>query len=464
MKYLIEIIDEINFEDKEYEFKIKLDSEVDKIEKWAKTIVAFANTIGGTIFVGVNDEGIAVGLSKTDIDDTKRLVLKSIDRYIFPHIDIDFEIYETCETKYILVIRVEYINELIIFRSGDYNEKVYIRENGSTVVATVAKILRIGKRKLGIDDQIINEQYSRNRYKIFNLLATKYRLDNKEPSFENLISEEIINKDGRIKQGLKMFADDYNSDDTLLVLRLWNGYDKGIDEVLDKKELKGSIAIIFEESLKFILRNSRSGFIKASNGARLDTLSYPLIALREALVNALAHRDYSIDGTQIDIDIYKDRLEITSPGSWLLDKRASNYDLEHIPSVRRNKILCNCFEMIGLMEKSGSGFKKILRSYEQFKKPLIDENEDYFVITLFDILADQREVNNRTSKYDTEILNFCDGIARSREEIQLYIGYSSRRHFMNNILKPLLDKGLIMQTAPSKSKNQKYIKIKNISL
>ena len=64
MKYLIEIIDEINFEDKEYEFKIKLDSEVDKIEKWAKTIVAFANTIGGTIFVGVNDEGIAVGLSK----------------------------------------------------------------------------------------------------------------------------------------------------------------------------------------------------------------------------------------------------------------------------------------------------------------------------------------------------------------------------------------------------------------
>ena len=94
----------------------------------------------------------------------------------------------------------------------------------------------------------------------------------------------------------------------------------------------------------------------------------------------------------------------------------------------------------------------------------IDENEDYFVITLFDILADQREVNNRTSKYDTEILNFCDGIARSREEIQLYIGYSSRRHFMNNILKPLLDKGLIMQTAPSKSKNQKYIKIKNISL
>ncbi len=457
MKYLVEILDKLEFENNECEYKLKLETDIDKIEKWAKTIVAFSNCIGGIIFVGVNNDGVAIGLNKKEIDNTKILVLRTIDRYIYPHVDVEFEIFEIDKSLFVLGIKVEYINEIVIFKIGDYNEKVYIRENGSSVPASISKILKMGKRKLGVDNQILNEQYQKNRFIKFNSLAKKYRLDEKEPTIELLMSNEVVYKDGRITQGLNMFSDDYNNDDTLLVCRLWNGYDKGVNESLDIKEFKGSLSYIFDETIKFISRNSRSGFVKMNNGSRLDTLSYPEIAIREAVVNAIAHRDYSIEGTQIDVDIYKDRLEITSPGSWLLDKKASEYDLKHIPSIRRNKIICNCFQSIGLMEKSGSGIKKIVESYENFKEPKIETNDDFFVITLYDILADKIDVEKPGSKYDNLILEYCTDVARSREEIQQYIGYSSRGHFMSEIMKPLLKKGLIIQTAPSKSRNQKYL-------
>lgn len=79
------------------------------------------------------------------------------------------------------------------------------------------------------------------------------------------------------------------------------------------------------------------------------------------------------------------------------------------------------------------------------------------MITLFDILADKKDVDYSGSKYEDLILDFCNDIARSREEIQEFLGYSSRSHFMSDVMKPLIEKGLIVQTAPSKSRNQKYL-------
>lgn len=190
--------------------------------------------------------------------------------------------------------------------------------------------------------------------------------------------------DGRITEGLKMFSVSFDSDETLAVCRLWNGFDKGSNEVIDKKEFKGCLCDVFINIMDFISRNSRSGFVKNDDGSRLDTFSYPEIVLREAVVNALAHRDYSIDGTQVDVDIFKDRLVITSPGGWLLPKKPDEYSLDSIPSVRRNKTICRCFEMAGLMERSGSGLRKIYNVYKKlkFKEPDLNDQHDFFLITL----------------------------------------------------------------------------------
>lgn len=459
MRYLAEIIDSSFFENEECEFKLKLDSDLSKVEKWAKTIVGFSNANGGQLFVGVNDDGLAIGLSKEDIDITKNLVLKVINRYVFPHVDVEFHSIKCCKDKFVLSIVVPASSEMIIYKSGDFNEKVYIREDGATIPASINQILKIGKRKKELDATLLNKQYEKNAFRTYNKLATIYREDKKAPTEEILISKEVLGKDGRITQGLEMFSDDYNSDYTLVSCRLWNGYDKGIDEVIDKKEFSGSLSKTFINVLDFVRRNTRSGFIKRKDGSRLDTQSYPEQSLREAVVNAFAHRDYSISGTQIDLDIYKDRMEITSPGGWLLSKKPSEYPLDRIPSIRRNKTICNCFEAIGLMEKIGSGLRKIYNEYKWIdgKEPSLEDEGDFFTITLYDLLADGMLPFIEIGKYDKEILDFCDGTARSRDEIQKHIGYASRSHFTTEILNPLIKKGCLLMTAPAKSKNVKYI-------
>ena len=459
MKYLVEIIDKLKFEDTELEYKLKLESSQERTEKWLKTLAAYSNSDGGVVYVGVNNDGLAIGISKNEVDEYKNLIYTAINRYLFPHINPFFEIYECGNDKYVLEIKIKPSKELIIYKFGDFNEKVYIRYNGASLPASVKQIIQLGKRKFGIDRAVLDKIYQKTDFTMYNNLGRKYRKDNQEPTLDILISKEVIKEDGRITEGLMMFSDKYNSDETLLSCRIWNGNNKGINETLDKKEFKGSICYTFTEAMNFIRRNSRSGFIKMKDGSRLDTLSYPEQSLREALVNAIAHRDYSIEGTQIDIDIFKDRIEITSPGTWILSKEPNEYEMTNIPSIRRNKIICNCFECIGLMEKIGSGFKKIYTDYENFesKKPLLEDHQDFFTITLYDLLNKEDENQVLFGKYDESILEFCKDQARTREEIQNHIGYSSRSHFRTDILNPLLKKGLIIQTCPTKSKNQKYL-------
>lgn len=459
MKKLEDLVNTNIFENKECEYKLHLEANEDKVEKWAKTLVGYANSYGGCILVGVSDKKDVVGIDGDELDRTKILVLKTINRHIFPHIQVYFSIFPCGEGKYILAICTDYLNEMVIFKSGDYSEKVYIREDGSTLSATISQILSMGKRKFGMDGQLLNEQYEVKNFSKFDKLAMLYRKDGEKPTEKMLISKEIIGQDGRITEGLKMFSDGFDTDETLVVCRLWNGFDKGSDEVVDKKEFAGCLCDVFTNIMDFVSRNSRSGFVKNDDGSRLDTFSYPEIALREAVVNALAHRDYSIEGTQVDVDIFKDRLVITSPGGWLLPKKPDEYSLDLIPSIRRNKVICRCFEIAGLMERSGSGLRKIYNVYKKlkFKEPELIDQHDYFLIILYDMLGEKDNSVIINSKYGKEILTFCNGIARSREEIQTHIGYKSRSHFMSDILKPLLEAGTLKTTANNKSKNTKYI-------
>lgn len=157
------------------------------------------------------------------------------------------------------------------------------------------------------------------------------------------------------------------------------------------------------------------------------------------------------------MDIFKDRLVITSPGVWLIPKKPDEYSLGSIPSVRRNKVICRCFEVTGLMERSGSGFRKIYNVYKKlkFKEPELNNQHDYFMITLYDALGEKDNSVIIHGKYDEEILAFCNVVAHSREEIQTHIGYKSRSHFMSDVLKPMLDAGILKTTANSKLKNTK---------
>lgn len=203
--------------------------------------------------------------------------------------------------------------------------------------------------------------------------------------------------------------------------------------------------------------------------------AYPDRAVAEALVNAFAHRDYFISGSQIDIDIFPDRIEIGSPGKFLLPGNAGEYSLRHVPSVRRNERVCSILEMVRMMENSGTGLEKIADCYEPFGKdfqPEIYSDPAHFVITLRNLSfsKDREAATNKvepdfefdpprsgTRKFDKDILKFCLLGPKSRLEIQALIGRSDCKNFLGSILNPLLDKGLLLTTEESlNAPNQKY--------
>ncbi|HBM71019.1 MAG TPA: hypothetical protein DD377_06815 [Firmicutes bacterium] len=93
----------------------------------------------------------------------------------------------------------------------------------------------------------------------------------------------------------------------------------------------------------------------------------------------------------------------------------------------------------------------------KFKEPELNDQHDFFLITLYDMLGEKNNSLILNGKYDEAILTFCNGVAHSREEIQTHIGYKSRSHFMSNVLKPLLEAGTLKTTTNSKSKHTKYI-------
>ena len=462
--YLKDIIPERMFEDAGFDYKATLKDQ--NPMKWAKSIVAFANGDGGTIYVGVNDDWIAFGLTKREADEARLQAIRENDRNIFPHARLSFSFIEVPdkEDRFVLAIYVRKSESILRYRVGDFEEKGFVRKDGASTEASPEEIVSMGVSKHGFDAQLTDSLFSESDYSQYLELAKEYRVDHAAPSVNELIAEEVISENGTVTTGLSYFADGYKGDNSLVCCRLWRGKSKGGDAVIDKKSFKGPLGEAFRFARAFVERNSRAGFIKLPDGRRKDTFSYPDIAIREALVNAIAHRDYSIGGTQIDVDIFSDRIQIASPGGWILGKKPEEYSFDRIPSKRRNPTIAASFELAGLMERSGSGFGKIAKAYQGYPQelqPEIEDMGDYFCITMFDLLyeAPYPKVDESLPPAETieeMILRLCAEMPRSRKELMEAAGVSSRSYFVARYLKPLIDAGKIESIFPKNAPQQKY--------
>ena len=204
--------------------------------------------------------------------------------------------------------------------------------------------------------------------------------------------------------------------------RLWPGTDKGSDATLDDKEYKGNVIELFEFMYAFVVRNAKSGLVKVEGG-HVRVPSYPKRAVEEALWNAIAHRDYLIEGAQIDVDIFEDRLEICSPGSFLPGNLGDEVDLEkdapydHRPRLR---ILPNSCLIV-----------------------LYDMHTELNGQTVFSGMSEKER------RFAAKILEECGKGSRSSAELLALTDYWSKNSLMNNIIKPLLDAGLLATTEAS---------------
>lgn len=158
-------------------------------------------------------------------------------------------------------------------------------------------------------------------------------------------------------------------------------------DALDDAEYSGSIISLIENGEAFIKRNNRVMWRKTDN-SREEMPEYVERSYHEALINGLAHRDYLINGSEVHIDIYDDRIEIYSPGGMPDGSLIQERDPLTVPSTRRNPVLADVLNRLGYMERKGSGLEKIISGYEfqinydESKKPIFRSDRYQFTVVM----------------------------------------------------------------------------------
>ena len=226
------------------------------------------------------------------------------------------------------------------------------------------------------------------------------------------------------------------------------------ERFIDNKRITGAIPDMLEEAVEFVRTNSRTKTIIDDNGKRVDKNEYPIKAVREAILNALVHRDYSIytENTPIRIEMYRDRMEVTNSGG--LYGKISIDALGKVHPETRNAALANMLELLNITENRYSGIPTMRREFLNAGLPA----PNFSVIHgEFKVVMRNGYLNNSDS-IDDSILDFCE-IPRSRAELIEFTG-KSRNYVLKQLIAPLVECGKLKLTMPDKPKssNQKYVK------
>ena len=223
---------------------------------------------------------------------------------------------------------------------------------------------------------------------------------------------------------------------------------------IDNQRIEGTIPHMVDAALQFVRKNTRKKtIIDAETGKRKDKTDYPINSIREALLNALVHRDYSIhtEGMPVQLSIFADRLEITNPGG--LYGRLTLDTLGKIQPDTRNPVLATALEVLDITENRYSGIPTILRELMEHGLPAPEFRNERGEFTVCFRLSDESTIKNG----EIDVVSFCK-TPRSRKEIAEYIGLSSVTYAMKKYVQPLIVSGIIKLTIPEtpSSPNQKY--------
>ncbi|MCI2068083.1 MAG: putative DNA binding domain-containing protein [Bacilli bacterium] len=470
MKHIREYLPKLDLENELYEFKQELDPK--HVQGWLKSIAAFANSSeGGTIYVGVTDDGFVKGLPPTTIDECKRLIIDNIARYLKPIVNFKIDVmdFEGNHQNYILILSVYPSTSMVKYHIGDYNEIVYVRKDGESVPATPDEIVSFGMqgrfRVFDKEDSKIPFDLSK-----FSFFAERFK-ENSEghPNLQkaDLMSADAICTNGDLTNAGMLFEDGFVSDDVAVHCTLWDGFDKGGNHSIDDKMIKGNLLELYDGMKAFVERNTRKGFLKKDDHA--DSISaYPSIPVHEVLINALAHRDYTITGSQIDLDIFTDRMEVTVPGDFIPARYGYTAPtIEDIGSMRRNQGICQMFWLCGLMQRKGSGFDKIHKVYQDYPRefqPYLTISRNKYQITLMDLtfakrkelVSEESQIEISLSDEQKKVLANLSSGAKTISELQALSSYAGKSSFRNYVIQPLLDAGLVLRLGNPHSPNLHY--------
>ncbi|MEI6580188.1 MAG: RNA-binding domain-containing protein, partial [Eubacteriales bacterium] len=337
-----------------------------------KTVIAFANTNGGRIYIGIEDDGTVIGVN--DVDDTMLKATNAIRDSIKP----DITLFSSCTVEKVeglLVVMLEIqkgtASPYYLTGKGIRPEGIFVRQGASTVPATETAILKM-IRDTGGDEY--EDVRSINQNLTFEQAKNEFNVADVAFGRPQMKTLDIIGPDDMFSNLALLISDQCVH---TIKLAVFEGTEKAIFK--DRHEFTGSLLKQLNDAYDMIDRYNRT---RAEFGGlhRMDMRDYPVEAIRETLLNALVHRDYSFSGSTL-ISIFEDRIEVISLGG--LVKGISYDDIMLGASILRNKNLANIFYRLKLIEAYGTGMPKIIKSYKNYVvKPQIEVSDNAFKITL----------------------------------------------------------------------------------
>ncbi|MDE6456377.1 MAG: putative DNA binding domain-containing protein [Dysosmobacter sp.] len=421
------------------EFKREYTDEIKKI------VVAFANTSGGELLIGVEDDGSVIGVP--DVDGTMLQVTNTLRDSIKP----DITMFLLCEKremdgKDVVAVNVQKGTACPYYLAakGLRPEGVFVRQGASTVPATGSTILKMIKETDGDDYEAAR---SLNQELTFQDAARFFAEEHIPFEQEQKRTLGLVSEDGVFTNLGLLLSDQCMHTAKLAVFQ---GSSKTVFK--DRAEFAGSLFKQMEDIYAYIDRFNR---IRAEFPGlkRVDTRDYPPEALREAMLNAIVHRDYSYSASTF-ISIFDDRIEFVTLGG--LPKGIAMSDVMMGGSVPRNRRLANIFYRLHLIEVFGTGMLKIKECYAGCSgQPAVAASENAFKITLPNV---NYEVETSVQKKplpekEQRILEYISvKPSASRAEIEAATGLS--QSVTVRALKKLLELGLIQKR--ENGKNTKY--------
>lgn len=374
------------------EFKVEVPK---KSEKYIKSVVAFANTAGGKIIIGVDDESYEIiGVDKNEvfkiIDGITNTISDMCYPQIFPNIGID-----TIDGKCIIVIEIyPGANRPYYIKSLGKEAGTFIRVSGTSRPAddAIIKDLELQGTNHSFDEMVCVEQkYDAKQadnlctaIKQYMVDATKSQSEKekvKDVTIQNLINWGIIkNLEGTL---VPTNAFVLLTNNIFPFAKIQCALFKGTERVvfIDKRDFEGPLYEQIEEAYEFVLKHINLG-AEINGLVRTDVYELPTEAIREAIVNATTHRNF-LDRACVQVAVYDDRVEITSPG--MLYGGLTIEQIKEGGSKIRNRCIAEVFGRMKIIESWGTGIKRMFSSCKAYgiREPELLEVGDSFRVNLY---------------------------------------------------------------------------------
>lgn len=430
----------MKFENENIEFKSIVTDDI------YKEVIAFANTDGGTIYIGIDDTGNVVGID--DVDETYTRITNGIRDAIQP--DVTMFIKYTLQDNKVVKISVGegsykpyYLKSKGLKPSG-----VYIRQGTSSTQASPEQIRRMIKNS---DGDVFEEMRSMEQELTFYSAEKTFNKYNVEFSKEKYRALGITDESNSLFTNLAVVL----SDQCLHTTKVAVFGDDMNTEFRDSREFTGSVFEQIEDVFSYLMLCNKT--VATFNGLeRIERTDYPQEALRESLLNAIVHRDYSFSGSII-INVNDKEMEFISIGGLL--PGLSPDDIKSGISQPRNKKLAEVFHRLKLIESYGTGIRRIYSFYKDcVTKPVIEVTSNTFKIVLpnMNVVSENKTTKSAValSPQMEKILRFIESNGQiTDEEVRNLLDVKHTRAY--NLMKQMEKENLILISG--RGSNKKYL-------